>query len=67
MGPRTNWITPSGELHNAIIGYRSKGNWRLNLRIGNVFDSVEIFANTFETAVGVADLRDYRISWSMTY
>lgn len=67
MGPRTNWITPSGELHNVILGYRSKSNWRLNLRVGNVFDSVEIFANTFETAVGVADLRDYRVSWSMTY
>ena len=66
MGPRTNWITPSGELHNAIWGYR-KDNWSLNLRIGNVFDSVEIFANTFETAVGVADLRDWRLQYTLRY
>ena len=66
MGPRTNWITPSGELHHAILGYR-KDNWSLNLRVGNVFDSVEIFANTFETAVGTAELRNYRLAYSMTF
>lgn len=66
MGPRTNWTTPSGELHHAILGYR-RDNWSVQLRIGNVFDDVEIFANTFETAVGTAELRNYRLAYNMTF
>ena len=66
MGSRTRWITPGGGMHNAIIGYGA-GNWRLNLRIGNVFDSVEIYPSTFETAVIVNPLRDYRLSFTYDF
>ena len=66
MGSRTGWITPGGGTHNAIIGYGA-GNWRLNLRISNVFDSVEIYPSTFETAVIVNPLRDYRVSFTYDF
>ena len=63
---RTRYITPSGNLHHLLFGYRGE-NWRVNARVGNVFDDFEIYANRFETAVGVAEFRNYRLQFTFDF
>lgn len=66
MGPRTSWITPAGDLHNLVVGY-NRERWSVRLRVENAFDEIDIYANVFETAVGVTDPRTFRLQFDYRF
>jgi outer membrane receptor for ferric coprogen and ferric-rhodotorulic acid len=61
LNSRTYWTVPQGDLHTLILGYR----WRkyvFRLRIENVFDDIKLRPSATETATGVTNHRNYRLS-----
>jgi outer membrane receptor for monomeric catechols len=66
LSTRTNWKMPSGEIHNAVLGYRYK-RYRFGLRIENVLDEMKLRPSVNETAVGVTNHRNFRLSISTTW
>ena len=66
LSSRTNWKMPPGEIHNAVVGYRWK-RYRFGLRVENVLDELKLRPSVNETAVGVTNHRNYRLSVSTTW
>ncbi|MES2693141.1 MAG: TonB-dependent receptor plug domain-containing protein [Verrucomicrobiota bacterium] len=66
LNNRTYWIVPPGDLHTAVVGYRWK-KYTFRLRVENVFDDVKLRPGVNETAVGVTNHRNYRLSADWTW
>ena len=61
LNNRTYWTVPPGDSHTAVLGYRWK-KYTFRLRVENVFDEVKLRPGVNETAVGVTNHRNYRVS-----
>ncbi len=61
LNNRTYWVVPPGDLHTAVIGYKWR-KYSFRLRVENVFDDVKLRPGVNETAVGVTNHRNYRLS-----
>ena len=61
LSTRTNWKMRPGDIHNAVLGYRWQ-SYRIGLRIENVLDQLALRPSVNETAVGVTNHRNYRLS-----
>lgn len=66
LSTRTNWKMRPDSIHNAVVGYRWKG-YRFGLRIENVLDHLALRPSVNETAVGVTNHRNFRLSVSRTW
>jgi outer membrane receptor protein involved in Fe transport len=66
LSTRTNWKVPDGDIHTAVLGYRWK-NVNFRLRVENVFDDLSMRPSVNETAVGVTNHRNYRVSVDYTF
>lgn len=66
LSTRTNWKMPPGEIHNAVLGYRWK-RYQVGFRIENVLDQLKLRPSVNETAVGVTNHRNVRLSVSTTW
>jgi outer membrane receptor protein involved in Fe transport len=61
LNNRTYWKMPPGDLHTAVLGY----SWRryaVRLRVENVFDKIALRPSANETAVGLTNQRNFRLS-----
>jgi outer membrane receptor protein involved in Fe transport len=61
LNNRTYWTVPPGYVHTAVLGYKWK-NMNIRLRVENVFDTLKLRPGTNETAVGITNKRNYRLS-----
>ncbi|MBI5693826.1 MAG: TonB-dependent receptor plug domain-containing protein [Verrucomicrobia bacterium] len=66
LSTRTNWRMLPGAIHNAVLGYRWK-SYRFGFRIENVLDHLALRPSVNETAVGVTNHRNFRLSVGRTW
>ena len=67
LSSRSYWIIPGGDLHTAILGYQFARRWVVRLRVENVFDQLEVYPSTNETALDITRDRNYRLGVSYEF
>ena len=67
LSSRSYWIIPGGDVHTAILGYRFAQRWTARLRVENVFDQLEVYPSTNETALDITRDRNYRLGITWEY
>lgn len=66
LSTRTNWKMPPGDVHNLVLGYRWR-EYNVGLRVENLLDQMSLRPSVNETAVGVMNHRNYRLSVNRTW
>lgn len=60
------WTLPPGDQHSAVLTYARK-NWRLSLKVDNIFDQESIRPSQFYTAIALINERSYRLGLGYSF